>query len=119
MNNKTIGILGEKFAQNILKNKGYTVVNTNYHSRFGEIDIIAKNDTFLAFVEVKTRNENSIGTPAEAVNSKKQLKLIKTAIDYLTKNPFNLQPRFDIMEIVIKKSEDFLVKEYTHIENAF
>ena len=119
MNNKTIGTLGEIYAQDVLKSKGYTILNSNYHSRFGEIDIIAKKDSFLVFVEVKTRHENSIGTPAEAVNYQKQRKLIKTAFDYLYKNPLDLQPRFDIIEIITNKSKYFSVKEYTHIENAF
>ncbi len=119
MNKKTIGNLGEHFAQNLIKNKGYSIITNNYHSRFGELDIIAINDNFIVFVEVKTRSENSIGTPAEAVNFKKQSKIIKTAFDFLVKNPCELQPRFDIIEIIIRKSDEFFVKEYTHIENAF
>lgn len=119
MDKKTVGFLGEKFSQDILKEKGFEVIKTNYHSRYGEIDVIAKNKEFLLFVEVKTRAEGSLGSPAEAVNIKKQRKLIKTAVEYMSKNPTELQPRFDVIEIVVKKSDDFSVKEYNHIENAF
>ncbi len=119
MDNRTIGILGEKFAQSILEEKGFITICNNYHSRFGEIDIIVKNDEFLVFVEVKTRSENSFGTPAEAVNLRKQHKLIKTAFEFFSKNSCELQPRFDVFEIIIKSCDEFSVKEYTHIENAF
>ena len=119
MDKKEVGILGEKFAQGILKNKGFSIVEANYHSRYGEIDIIAQNDDFLIFVEVKTRVEHSLVSPAEAVNFSKQKKIIRTALEYISKNSCEKQPRFDVIEIVIKKSDEFLVKEYNHIENAF
>lgn len=119
MDKKEIGNLGEKIAQNILINKGFKFVCANFHSRYGEIDIIAKNNEFIVFAEVKTRTENSLGSPAQAVTKLKQKKIIRTALDYIVKNNVDLQPRFDVIEIIVKKGEEFAVKEYNHIENAF
>lgn len=119
MDKKETGILGEKFAQGVLKNKGFEIVCGNFHSRYGEIDIIAKNNDFIVFAEVKTRTENSLGSPAQAVTKLKQKKIIRTALDYIVKNNVELQPRFDVIEIIVKKGDEFTVKEYNHIENAF
>lgn len=119
MENKKIGDMGEKFAQGILLEKGFEIVGENYHSRYGEIDIIAKNKEFILFVEVKTRCENSLGSPAQAVTKQKQKKIIRTAVEYISETNLELQPRFDVIEVVTKKSEKFEVKEHNHIENAF
>ena len=115
-----IGKFGEDFAVKCLKRKGYKILERNFHSRFGEIDVIASNKKVIAFVEVKTRNEVSLYTPREAVDKFKMQKCIKTAQYYLVQNPTNLQPRFDVFEIVVntdgKKPK---VSDNTYIENAF
>ena len=90
-----------------------------------EIDVIAKNKTFLVFAEVKTRTVDSslsspYGTPAEAVNRAKQLRIIKAATDYIRLNPKKvkkLQPRFDVIEVYVDKTGDVL--KTNHFEDAF
>ena len=77
VNNKKIrliGIDGEKAAEKYLKDKNYKIIDTNFRTRFGEVDIIAKDGEFIVFVEVKTRGEKSFGNPMEAVNYDKQRK---------------------------------------------
>ena len=118
MKTKTTGDLGEKYAVEYLKSKGYTVDLTNYHTRFGEIDIIAHNDEYLLFVEVKSRSGN-FSKGREAVTSQKQKKLIMTAMIYLEQHQTNLQPRFDVIEILFKSKDNPSLLKLCHIKNAF
>lgn len=117
MNNAS-GIIGEDCAADLLIQKGYQIIARNYHSRFGEIDIIAQNNSYLVFAEVKTRDENYFVSPLEAVTVGKQKKLYKTALLYLQSHPTKLQPRFDVIGINTTGS-NFTVKTMEHIENAF
>lgn len=116
MNKKTIGDKGEAFAAGLYEKLGYSVIERNYHSRFGEIDLIAENETELCFVEVKTRNLSSLGNPSEAVDYRKQKKLTLTAMKYLGENECFKQPRFDVLEVW--QQEGKLVR-YNLIKNAF
>lgn len=110
------GAYGEYEAARYLRKKGYNIVGANFRCRFGEIDIIGEKDGFLVFVEVKTRDENSFYTPAEAVTYKKIQRLVKTAQIYLMQNDTSLQPRFDVIEVYTSGGK---VKRINHIENAF
>lgn len=112
------GQKGEDIAVFYLENKGYKIINRNYHSRFGEIDIIAKKEKYIIFIEVKTRRKGSKFTAFEAVDIFKQKKIIKTAMIYLSENDEQLQPRFDVISILFcgKFGE---IKEVNHIKNAF
>ena len=113
------GMLGEQYAAEQLRKKGYQIVAVNFRCRFGEIDIIAEKDGYIAFVEVKTRASNSFYSPAEAVTAAKQHKTITTAQHYLLKSQSKLQPRFDVFEVVTASKNDFRVIKSVHIENAF
>ena len=117
MPNET-GKLGEDYAAGLLLEKGYRILERNYHSRFGEIDIIAQNSEYLVFAEVKTREEHFSVSPLESVTAAKQKKLWKTALLYLQSHPTPLQPRFDVIGIVTE-GEGFTVKSAEHIQNAF
>lgn len=117
---KKHGVFGEEYTAKFLKKHGYKILERNYHSRFGEIDIIASKKGIIAFVEVKTRGENAIYAPREAVDFYKQQKCIKTAEFYLVNNPSELQPRFDVSEIIVtENAEKTEVKTHNYIENAF
>ena len=116
MNKKTIGDKGESFAARLYEKSGYTVVKRNYHSRYGEIDLIAESDAEICFVEVKTRNLSSFGNPAEAVDYRKQKKLTLTAMKYLGEVENFKQPRFDVLEIW---QQDGKIIKYNLIKNAF
>jgi len=113
------GKWGEAIALEYMKRKGYTVVVTGFRSRFGEIDLIAKNKEFLVFAEVKTRKNANFAYAREYVGKEKQRKIIATANYWLLKRPTKLQPRFDVIEVYAK---DYTLKaspEVIHIENAF
>lgn len=116
MSSKSTGTLGEDFAAEFYEKSGYTVVKRNYHSRYGEIDLIAENENALCFVEVKTRNLTSLGNPAEAVDFRKQKKLTLTAMKYLTEAECYKQPRFDVLELW---QRDGKIIRHNLIENAF
>lgn len=114
MNNK--GKLWEIEAANYLRKKKYKLLCANYHSRFGEIDLIVCNKKYICFIEVKQRDIRSIAQPREFVTAQKQKKIISTAQIYLSQNPTNLQPRFDVIEINTQDNKIISVK---HLENAF
>lgn len=109
---------GEQYASDMLKDKGYNIITSNYHSRFGEIDIICEDEKYLVFVEVKTRSSSQMGLPREYVTKKKQGKIIKTALMFLAENKINKQIRFDVVEIVVSGNFEKCLS-YNHIENAF
>ena len=117
------GELGEILAARSLRDKGYRILTANYRSRFGEIDIIALNDTYIVFVEVKTRSEGMIAPPAASVTSAKQRRIIQTALLFLAEFEMELQPRFDVIEVRLphtpKAGKPLEGAEINHIESAF
>ena len=113
------GAAGEVLAARFLRDAGYTLVGANYRSRFGEIDIIAEDDEYIAFVEVKTRGEDALYAPREAVTAQKQERIRKTALLYLQNHPTPLQPRFDVIEVVTKPGKAVSALRLEHLQNAF
>ncbi len=111
------GKLGEEKVCAYLENLGYRIVVRNYRIRGGEIDIIAENGEYIAFVEVKSRKPDSLVTGFEAVNRRKKGLIIKTAADYCCKNPDDtLQPRFDVAQVIIDNGQ---VLSIDYIFNAY
>lgn len=110
------GASGEQYAAEYLEKKGFEIIRRNFHSRFGEIDIIAKDSRCLVFAEVKTRESGSLIGPFEAVTVSKQRKIIKTAMLYLQANPTGLQPRFDVAGIITKNGVPVSIQ---YLSNAF
>ena len=113
------GAIGEVWAARFLRDKGYRILGANYRCRLGEIDIIAADGDYIVFVEVKTRSEDSLYTPREAVTAEKQQKLLKTAALFLKSNRSKLQPRFDVVEVFTKKNDPLHIESIDHIQNAF
>jgi len=127
MGTKQLGNFGEKIAENYLKNKGCQILDKNYSFRIpgnpqkGEIDIVAKKEDIICFVEVKTlfkngREQFSTISPEEKVNFSKQRKLQITAESWLMKNkiPLNSKWQIDIIAIEIKNGK----AKISHFENA-
>ena len=121
MSNRTnIGKIGEETVADFLKSKGYIIVSKNYHSKFGEIDIVAESREYILFVEVKTRKKGSMTTPAEAVDKSKQKKIILTSYDFLSKLRAKINYRFDVAEVYYEITKDGELKtDLNYIENAF
>lgn len=114
------GMIGERACANNLRDKGYTIADANFKTRFGEIDLIATNKKYIVFVEVKTRGEESWSSPASWVTPNKQRKIALAASAFLQINGFlykNLQPRFDVMEVIMNSNREIL--DIRHMENAF
>jgi len=117
MNNIELGRWGERQARLYLENKGYTIIGQNFRCSAGEIDIIAKDGEWIVFIEVKTRRSNNYGYPVEAVNSRKRMKYIQTALYYLKKHQLlDKAYRFDIVEVQVGKQGNHVTN---HIINAF
>ena len=113
------GAAGEMLAARFLRDKGYQIIAANYRCRLGEIDIIAGDRQYIAFVEVKTRSAGAIYAPREAVTMTKQKKVIGTASVFLKEHPDRRQPRFDVVEVVTKKEDIMAALEINHILNAY
>lgn len=113
-NKRDIGTVYENKAVLLLKEKGYRILERNFYTYYGEIDIIAKNGGCLVFVEVKYRKNTKKGYAAEAVTPKKQKRMRQSAGYYLYKKHFQnmeIPCRFDVIA--------FDGEEAVHIENAF
>ncbi len=113
------GKIGEDAVCRELISRGHTIIARNYRRKVGEIDIISRKDGFIVFTEVKARKYRSIVSGLEAVNYSKQKKIVLTADAYLTENPTELQPRYDIAEVVLTRSEYPAVVRIDIYEDAF
>jgi putative endonuclease len=110
----SIGKVGEDLAEKYLVNKDYYILSKNYHSRFGEIDIIASDGKSIVFVEVKTRTQNQFGSPLEATTKLKLSKMVKTSQFYLSQRNLHGQPyRFDAIEVIFGNEKPII----NHITN--
>ena len=118
MDKKLLGRFGEEQAAKYLKNKKYKIIGMNYSCRFGEIDVIAEDKKFLVFVEVKLRKNAAFAQAREFVTSAKQQRVITAAQLWLSQNPTEKQPRFDVIEVYAPDGENGKI-QINHIENAF
>ena len=113
MNNIEKGKLGEEIASRYIQSKGGIIIEQNYRTKIGEIDLIAKINGELVFVEVKSRSSINYGYPSEAVNYKKQRKITNVAKYYILDNSLeNVSVRFDIIEIYLKNKKIGLLDKY-------
>jgi putative endonuclease len=109
------GKKSEEIAAGWLKEQGYDIVCKNFRFDKKEIDIIARVDDILVFVEVKTRSFWSDEHPGDIVNLRKQKFLFRAAEAYMMYHKINLETRFDLI-FVVYKQEDILIE---HIKDAF
>lgn len=110
-----LGRLGEQSAVDYLLADGYEILETNWTFDKAEIDIIAKKDTILAIVEVKTRSSLDFGLPQEFVKPKKIQLLVKAVNAYVEKNDLDVDVRFDIIAI----HNDHGIFKVEHLPDAF
>ena len=117
----SIGNIGEEAAVQALKKRGYKIIERNYRTKMGEIDIIAKDGEYTVFVEVRLRKSNAFGSPADTIDERKQQKIIKAAQMYAVKNDIYDTPmRFDAVLINAETDGEKLVNEEIQIiKNAF
>ena len=110
-----LGKLGEELAVQYLTDKGYEILERNWHNIHKEVDIIAKDGQYLVIVEVKTRQNDEYGEPDLAVTKRKQRMLIAAANAYISRKELDMETRFDIISILVKDSDPVI----EHIEDAF
>lgn len=111
-----MGLQGQKEAEKFLQSNGYKIVERNYRTRSGEVDIIAQHGTYVIFVEVKLRKNLEHGHPCEAVGALKQQKIAKTALHYIAaKELDDADFRFDVVEILLQNGQAYA----RHIVDAF
>jgi putative endonuclease len=110
-----LGKKGEELAKNMLIEKGYSIIETNWRFDKDEIDIIAEDGSELVIIEVKTRSTEFFGYPEDAVNSKKEFFLIRATESYLQENNLDTDTRFDIVAIIHNNKET----KIHHIIDAF
>ena len=116
-----VGKAGEDFVVQYLKSNGYIVLKRNWRdSRYGEIDIVAENNDNIVFVEVKTRQQNSMVSGVEAVDLAKQNRTKNASNSFMRRLRTKLPPRIDVAEVVIINEKDGNFQfELNYIENAF
>ncbi|HEY7553978.1 MAG TPA: YraN family protein [Candidatus Binatia bacterium] len=113
---QALGREGERVAERYLKKKGYTLVERNYRCRGGEVDLIVLDRRVVVFVEVKTRTDHGFGNPLEAVEPKKQRRMILAARLFLhQKKLHERDARFDVVGISWPGAEPVV----EHVQNAF
>lgn len=110
-----LGIKGEDLAAEHLKKAGYKILNRNWKAGKLEIDIIAENEEYIVFTEVKTRSGDFQMHPITAVTREKQRSMIYAADAFINRNKINKESRFDVIT-VIRKGDSH---EIDHIEDAF
>ena len=112
------GKFGEKIAENYLVKNGYKILERNFRTKFGEIDIIAEKGNFIIFVEVKYRKNPEFGKAEEAINPYKLKRIYNTSQFYLNNFYFkNKQPRIDV--IAINCFDKLSIKHYKNVSLDF
>jgi putative endonuclease len=115
---KSLGFLGERAAEKYLKRKGYKIVARGERSRGGELDLVAVDGRTVVFVEVKTRRSNEAGTPAEAVDARKEQHLTRAAMRFIKRHSLEgYACRFDV--VAVTWPDQGKEPQIEHFVNAF
>ena len=109
---KQIGDAGEDRAVQILSESGYQIVERNFRTRYGEVDVIARDGKTLVFVEVKAKRDDFFGAPAEMITKAKLKKIKKTAAGYIEENEYAGPWRIDA--VVIKGTQAEIIRNITN-----
>ena len=118
MSTRQLGEFAERVAAAFLQMKGYAILATNYTFHRHEIDIIARTESRIVFVEVKCRSGRGYGLPREAVGREKMRRIVRAARGFLAEHDLNDMPsRFDVVEVRVERGGLSLVVE--HIVGAF
>ena len=117
--NNLVGAWGEALAAEYFRKKRCKVIASGYRCKFGEIDLIVQSKKYLIFAEVKLRKSSDFARAMEFVDRKKQERIKTTALMYLSENPTDLQPRFDVIEIEAPQGVETKNPGIRCIENAF
>lgn len=117
MKRRETGILGESLARNYLEKRGYCVLENNYRCHEGEIDIVARHQDYLVFVEVRTKKSLKFGSPEESITQAK-MKRLKACALYYQQTHYNLPESWRIDVVVIELNNKGKLSRIDLIENA-
>lgn len=112
---RNTGAIGEVLAARHLEKAGYSIITTNWHCRYGEIDIIAQKDDTLVFVEVRTRRTQTTESAFASITPSKREKLIKSANLYLQANNIDCAWRIDVIGVALRHGGKPRIE---HVEDA-
>ncbi len=113
--NKLVGDRGEKLAKEYLQIKGYKILGKNYRSKWGEIDIVAKDKEVVVFVEVKTKTDNRYGEPWEMVNQWKIEQVKRMGEAWCRDYGWEGSIRMDVVGIIVGEDDDPMIKHYENV----
>lgn len=112
-----IARLGEKITESFLVSRGFRILEKNYNTPFGEIDLVAERDGFVVFVEVKTRTSSRFGPPLASITSTKKWHILKNCQYYLLSRGLCETPcRIDAVGVVL--DDDYVFRKLEHVKNA-
>lgn len=112
---RRLGEQGERLARQHLSQLGYTVLESNFRNKLGEVDLIARDGEWLVVVEVRTRTDESRGHPFESVTTAKQKRLRRLAQSYLSRSGWEGPVRFDVIGVIPSTGE----WQLEHLKEAF
>lgn len=117
MNKQSIGQQGERIAANYLQQNGYTIVTRNWRCRFGEIDLVARKEDTLVFVEVRTRQSDTPENAFASINTTKRKKLVRAVHLYLAEQHLQTDAgwRIDVIAVILARGT---APQVAHAEDA-
>ena len=107
MNKRQLGLKGETQGTKFLKKQGYRIIERNFRTRSGEIDIIAREGREIVFIEVKTRSSLDFGYPEESVTRRKMAHLLKASQYYMLKSKIEMPYRFEVLSVIADKEKGY------------
>ena len=116
---RLLGRCGEALVAEELRRKGWRLLASGFRCRFGEIDLIAANEKYICFTEVKLRKSDSFAPARSFVDARKQERVRTTASLWLSEHPTSLQPRFDVAEVYAPQGTQTERPRIIYLENAF
>lgn len=116
---RLLGRWGEALVAEELRRKGWRLLARGFRCRFGEVDLIAANEKYICFTEVKLRKSDSFAPARSFVDARKQERVRTTASLWLSEHPTSLQPRFDVAEVYAPQGTQTERPRIIYLENAF
>jgi len=104
---KITGLKAERAAEEFLKARGYAILDRNFRTRFGEIDLVARDGDMVVFVEVRFRSRDDFGSAQETVGREKQHRIVRTAQAYAQSRGLDAALRFDVVAVSPRGCEHF------------
>lgn len=122
LNNHLKGKFGEIAAARYLREKGYNIIDANYKTQYGELDLVAQKGSIIVFAEVKLRTSDKFGSPISAVDYNKQKRILSTSRYWKLSHPMTgtYKYRYDVIEVFAKSmGEQMVVEKIVHHDKMY